>query len=124
MHADPLDPDPAFDFVVTAESLCEWPDAARLGYRHGDDHGGVGWLLLNCHLAIGAKHFTVRQDVRPVTGAGLSPGAFDPRAFDPAAFQVGGLAISHGDIGEVGAGTTSAFRLAREVLTFWERALT
>jgi hypothetical protein len=117
MRRDRGDPYVAWDFFVTAEHLGEWHDT-RCPLRHGS-HGGDGYLLLACHIAIGSKHFRVKQATRPVDAVIDRAGVFQRGVFDPRIFDVGGLAVTHSGMADLPAGTLPVAGLADRVIEIW-----
>jgi hypothetical protein len=114
LKADPVDAFAAYDFLVTAFHMSEWPPKASIDPT---------LLALLKHLAVGAKHFKPTDprlqsvaDVKTLIG-------FDPAGFG-AGFAAGRLMIDlGGEAARKFGKEVSVLALAEQALRAWEAAV-
>jgi hypothetical protein len=118
MRSRPDDIYAAFDFVVTAEHMCDWNGEPSLNQR-------IPLLRIVSHLASGAKYFEATRprhnSVRDVTHRS---GLFDSAIFDGNIFDVGRVSVKLDGAHAAEFGTeVSLVDLGAQVVTFWRHRL-
>jgi hypothetical protein len=127
---DPLKPDAAFNFFVTAEHMLDWvyPKRHNQAKRKAEKQRSV--LLQICsHLANGAKHFEVEDPQHKSvesteTAGGYFPPSFYPPGFFPNAHFGAGRTLVVRLKGAAAAQfgpTVGAPDLAEQVMAYWDK---
>ena len=126
---EPLNPDMAFNFFVTAEHMLDWVYPGRANSKRRTAEKRESALLRVCsHLANGAKHFEVEDpqhdSVKSTGTAGgyLSPSYFPSAYLADAYFGAGRvLVVRLGPAASAAlAPVVPALTLAEQVLQYWD----
>jgi len=132
IEREPWNPDPAFDFFVTAEHMLDWRDPDRkprdseAKERRGALRESEPLLRITSHIANGAKHFRPLaarhksiQGTGQRTSGGLQSDGFQSNAFAPATTSPV-VDLSDDEATSVGCKEIAAVDLARRVLEYWK----
>ena len=127
---EPLNPDAAFNFFVTAEHMLDWVHPKKINKHKRTDERKASILLQVCsHLANGAKHFEVdglhhdSVSSRGTAGGYFNASYFAPSYFSNAYFGAGRTLIvrlkstAAAHLGQ----TVKAVQLAEMVMDYWDK---